>query len=216
MIPRLKARKMLEDRRQAGRLLAGKLGKYSGKDPLVLALPRGGVEVAAEIVKEIGGRLELIVSRKIGAPHNPELAIGAVAPDRSVILDKALVRETGATEEYLKRESRIESIEIDRRKKIYGSDLRGEDVSKKTVIVVDDGIATGHTMRASIGFLAKMGPKKIVVAVPVLPAESVKIFSGAADDLVYLEAPKDFGAIGAHYRKFPQLTDAEVVRLLRR
>jgi len=207
---------MLEDRRQAGRLLAEKLGKYSGKDPLVLALPRGGVEVAAEIVRKIGGRLELVVSRKIGAPHNPELAIGAVAPDRSVILDEALVRETGATEEYLKRESRIESIEIDRRKKIYGSDLVGEDVSKKTVIVVDDGIATGYTMRASVRFLEKMGPKKIIVAVPVLPIGSVKTFSKEADELVYLEAPKDFKAIGAHYRKFPQLTDGEVVKLLRK
>jgi predicted phosphoribosyltransferase len=206
---------MLEDRRQAGRLLAEKLEKYSGKDVLVLALPRGGVAVAAQIVEKIGGRLDLIISRKIGAPHNPELAIGAVAPDRSVILDKVMVKETGATPEYLKREARIEAIEIDRRKKIYGSDLRKEDVAGKIVIIVDDGIATGYTMRSAARFLKKMGPKKIVAAIPVLPSESVKDFLKEVDDLVYLEAPVDFKAIGAHYKKFPQLTDGEVVKFLK-
>ncbi|MBI4894297.1 MAG: phosphoribosyltransferase [Candidatus Aenigmarchaeota archaeon] len=206
---------MLEDRRQAGRLLAERLEKYSGKDPLVLALPRGGAAVAAEIVDIIGGRLGLIISRKIGAPRNPELAIGAVAPDRSVILDKKMVKETGATAEYLKREARIEAIEIDRRKNIYGSDLKGEDAAGKIVILVDDGIATGHTMRSAVRFLKKMRPKKIIVAVPVLPGESVKDFRAEVDELVYLDAPDDFGAIGAHYKKFPQLTDGEVVRFLK-
>lgn len=205
---------MFEDRRQAGRMLADRLEEYSGKGALVLALPRGGVPVAAEIADAIGADLMLVIPRKIGAPGNPELAIGAVAPDRSVILDKSLARETGATKEYVEREARIEGIEIERRKKIYGSGVSPEDVRGRTVIVVDDGIATGYTMRAAVGFLKRMGPKRLVVAVPVLPRESLRSLKRELGEVVYLDAPSDFRAIGAHYVRFPQLTDGEVANIL--
>jgi len=205
---------MFEDRREAGRLLAARLGKYSGRSVLVLALPRGGVVVAAEVADALGADLGLVIPRKIGAPGNRELAIGAIAPDRSVILDKVLARETGATKEYVEREARIEGIEIERRKRIYGSNIGPDDVKGRTVIVVDDGIATGYTMRAAVGFLKRMSPGKIVVAVPVLPEDSVRSLKKELGEIVYLESPADFRAIGAHYRKFPQLTDEEIVTIL--
>jgi putative phosphoribosyl transferase len=206
---------MFEDREEAGRMLAARLAKYSDKGALVLALPRGGVPVGDEIAKSIKANLMLIIPRKIGAPGNPELAIGAVSPDRSVIIDKTLVKQLGVTKEYIERETRIEGIEIERRKRIYGSDIGPDDVRGKIVIVVDDGMATGLTMRAAVRLLKKMKPKKIIVAVPVLPKDSIRCLRKELGDIVYLDAPSDFRAIGAHYRKFPQLTDDEVVKILK-
>lgn len=203
---------MFRDRKEAGRLLAQRLGKYDGKNTIVLAIPRGGIVVADEVAKSIGAELGLIISRKIGAPYEPEYAIGAVAPDRSFVLDKKAVREMRVQKDYIDRMVRIESIEIDRRMRKYGVEI--PDVKGKVVIVVDDGMATGYTIRVAVDFLRKMEPKSIVVAVPVAPADSIKDIGKTADDVVCLEEPAEFHAIGAHYRKFPQVSDEEVINII--
>lgn len=207
---------MFENREEAGRMLAERLKKHKLKNALVLAIPRGGVVIADEIVKQVGGELDLIIPRKIGAPSNPELAIGAVAPDRSFTVDKKIARETGATKEYIDRTVRIESIEIDRRMLKYRGDKKFPDAKNRVVVVVDDGIATGYTMKVTVEFLRKMKPKKIIVAVPVAPYETAREMEKDADEFVCLEVPEDFYAIGAHYSEFPQVSDDEVISIMKR
>jgi putative phosphoribosyl transferase len=205
---------MFADRRDAGRQLAGRLEEYKGKKALVLAIPRGGIVVAQEIAKSIGADLDLIISRKIGAPSDPEFAIGAVGPDRSFVVDKKTVAELGISKEYIERTVRIESLEIDRRMLKYRGSRDFPDVRGKAVIVVDDGIATGYTMKVVVDFLRKQKPKKITVAVPVAPRESVAELERDADDVVCLETPRGFTAIGNHYESFPQIGDGEVVNIM--
>ncbi len=206
---------MFADRKEAGRLLAERLAAYRGKRALVLAIPRGGVVVADEIAKRIGADLDLVIPRKIGSPSDPEYAIGAVGPDRSLALNRSAARETGATKEYIDRMVRIESIEIERRMKKYRGSSESPDVGGRTVIVVDDGIATGYTMKVVVDFLRKMRPKKVVVAVPVAPHEAVAQLEKEAE-VVCLETPPDFHAIGACYSSFPQVSDDEVMRIMRK
>jgi len=205
---------MFTDRKDAGRQLAGRLEGYRGKKALVLAIPRGGIVVAQEIAKSIGADLDLIISRKIGAPSDPEFAIGAVGPDRSFVVDKKIVAELGISKEYVERTARIEAIEIDRRMMRYRSSREPPSARGRTVIVVDDGIATGHTMKTIVDFLRGQRPKRIVVAVPVAPRESVAELERDADEVVCLEMPRGFTAIGNHYESFPQVGDDEVVNIM--
>lgn len=207
---------MFADRREAGRMLAERLGKYKGKNAIVLAIPRGGVVVAREIADAIDGELDLVISRKIGAPMDPEFAIGAVAPDRSVSINEDVVKEMNVTKGYIDRMARIESLEIFRRMKKYRGSTELPDVKGKIVIVVDDGIATGFTMKVVVEFLRKMKPKSIVIAVPVAPPSSLGELEEGADEVVCIESPQDFGAISEFYGSFPQVEDGEVVKLLTR
>ncbi len=207
---------MFLDRIDAGKKLADMLFDYKGKDAMVLAIPRGGVVVADKVARRIGADLDLVIPRKIGSPSDPEFAIGAVGPDRSFVLNKEVVKELGVTKDYIEKIVRIESIEIDRRMKKYRGSLKFPDVKGRIVIVVDDGIATGYTMKVVVDFLKKLKPKKIVVAVPVAPPEAVEQLEKEVDELICIETPPFFYAIGAHYKNFPQVSDEEVIKILKK
>jgi putative phosphoribosyl transferase len=204
------------DRREAGRRLAGALARYSGTKALVLALPRGGVPVGFEVARALGAQLDVLVVRKLGAPGQPELGIGAVvdgAPPQALI-NQALARMVGATPEYLEAEKDRQIAEIDRRKRAYRGDRPNPGIAGRTVIVVDDGIATGGTMKAALRALRSRGPERLVLAVPVAPADSLAELESECDEIVCLEQPALFRSVGNHYSDFSQTEDAEVVRLL--
>lgn len=206
---------MFANRREAGRKLAEMLFEYRGKRALVLAIPRGGIVVADEVAKRIGADLDLVIPRKIGSPSDPEYAIGAVAPDRSFVVNKKVVRELGVPKEYIERSVKMESAEISRRMMKYRGSSESPDVKGRDVIVVDDGIATGYTVKVVVDFLKKMKPKSLVVAVPVAPAEAIEELKNSIDEVICLETPPDFYAIGAHYKEFPQVSDDEVIAILK-
>lgn len=205
---------MFRDRREAGRLLAERLAKYAGRNTLVLAIPRGGVIVAEEVAKKLGANLDLVIPRKIGSPSDPEFAIGAVAPDKSFVVDEKIVRELGVDKEYIERAVKMESAEISRRMMKYRGDTNFPNVEGRDVIVADDGIATGYTMKVVIEFLRKMKPGSLVVAVPVAPAETLEDIREQADDVICLDTPAGFYAIGAHYEEFSQVSDDEVIKIM--
>lgn len=206
---------MFKDREQAGEILAKNLEKYRGKNLIVLAIPRGGVIVAKEVAKKLDAKLDLIISRKIGSPTDPEFAIGAVGPDRTILLNEEVVKEIGVTKGYIDRMKKIEGIEIDRRMKKYRGTSEPLNVKGKIVIIVDDGIATGFTMKSVIEFLKKMKPKKIIVAIPVSSPDSVEELKEEVDEVICLESPHYFSAISQIYESFPQVTDEEVIKLLK-
>lgn len=208
---------MLKDRDEAGRLLAQQLARLPLSPPVVvLALPRGGVPIAAPIARALHAPLDLLLVRKIGVPWQRELALAAVVdgdpPD--LVIDEEVQRETGVGRDYIEAQMSAELREIERRRAAY---LRGQTplpVTGCTVIVVDDGIATGTTMRAALKALRRRAPAHLVLAVPVAPPETVRAFEPEVDRLVCLEQPTPFWAIGAHYRDFHQVSDAEVVAAL--
>ncbi|MBN2251979.1 MAG: phosphoribosyltransferase [Candidatus Altiarchaeota archaeon] len=200
------------DRTDAGKKLAARLSKYKGTDSVILAIPRGGVAVAAGIAKELDTCISLIIPRKIGAPHNPELAIGAVTMDGTLVLDEELVASLNVSPEYLEKEKAVQIQEIRRRVLAYGAGRL--IIGNKTVIIVDDGIATGATMKAAILSVKKKNPAKLVVAVPVAPKETVKELGKEVDEIVCLHAPAYFGAVGEFYGDFSQTGDVEVMDIL--
>jgi len=204
-------------RAEAGRLLADRLAALGLTRPVVLALPRGGVAVGAEIARRLKAPLDLLLVRKIGAPMQPELAIGAVCNGEAPILvvNEDILALTGATEQDVAEGSRRGLAEIARRRALYCGDRPAVDVGGCTVIVVDDGIATGATMRAGLMALRRRRPREIVLAVPVAPPEAIALLSAEADRIVCLrESRLPFG-IGGHYEDFHQLEDDEVIALLR-
>jgi putative phosphoribosyl transferase len=207
---------MFENRAEAGKKLAAKLLKYKRKQAIVLGIPRGGVVTAFEVAKALNATLDLVISRKLGAPHEPELAIGAVAPDGSTFLDEELIRELQVSENYIEEMKKAEMQEIERRMKKYRGTSRYPNLKNKIVIIVDDGIATGATVLAAVKFLRKLNVGKIVVAVPVMPQESVDKIKAAVDELVVLETPSPFYAVGMFYKNFPQTSDEEVIKLLKK
>lgn len=208
---------LFKNRREAGKLLGQALVHYRHERPIILGLPRGGVVTAYEVAKALGSPLDVVVSRKIGAPGNPELAVGAIAPHETKIIDKQAVHMLGIDENTLNALLKLEYNELTRREKIFKvtQDLSCED---RTVIVVDDGLATGLTMQAALESLRKEGPKKIVMAVPVAAPNTVKSIkrSGAADEIICLEMPEPFIAVGAWYIDFPQLSDSETLAYLKK
>lgn len=204
---------MFLDRRDAGKRLAAALSHFKGEDVVVCALPRGGVIVGAEIAKELKAPMELILVRKIGHPYNPEYAIGAVSEDGQLMVNQQEVASVDRDwfEAEVKRQI---AIAKEQRKKYLGGrppiSLEG-----RKVIVVDDGIATGYTVRASIRFLRKMKPARIVVAVPVAPSDTVELLRGEADEVIVTLIPEFFvGAIGAYYEDFTPVSDEEVIQAL--
>jgi len=205
---------IFSDRVEAGRRLAEALKGYEGREAVVLAIPRGGVVVGYQVAKRLEAPLDVIAPRKIGAPHNPELAIGAVAEDGTIILDEGLVRSLGVPESYIGEESGRQREEIRRRLRLYRGEAPYPELEGRVVILVDDGVATGSTAKAALASIRRRGPEEVVVAVPVAPPSTARELEGEADRVVCLYTPEPFYAIGQFYGDFSQTSDEEVVRLL--
>lgn len=206
---------MFRDRIDAGQELAKRLEpEYRGANAVVLAIPRGGVVVGDQVAKSLDLPLDVIIPRKIGAPGNPELAIGAVAHGRAMI-NEPLVRQMGISGSYINQEVERQLGEIDRRRKLYMGGREPISLEGKIAIVVDDGIATGYTALAAIDAVRQHHPQKIVLAVPVAPRDACDRFQGEVDEVVCLEAHEIFFAVGQFYESFEQTTDSEVVAILK-
>ncbi|MGW7261059.1 phosphoribosyltransferase [Streptomyces sp. NPDC054834] len=207
-----------QDRRQAGRELAVRLRTIQEQgmlsDPVVLALPRGGVAVAEEVARELDAPLDVLVVRKIGAPSQEEFGVGAIAGDDPPLLDEDTVRGLGLSEEELAPVVARERAELHRREQRYRQGRPPPDLAGHTVIVVDDGLATGSTARAALRHVRRRGPARVVLAVPVGAPGSLDQLRGEADDVVCLLRPASFAAVGQWYEDFGQLTDAEVLGAL--
>lgn len=206
------------DRRAAGVRLAAALLTFKSDNPIVLALPRGGVPVAFEVSRALDAPLDVVLVRKIGAPGHEELGLGAVVDGANpqVVMNEQIVREIRPPAAYIEAETSRQLAEIERRRKIYRGKEPALDITGRTAIVIDDGIATGATMKAVLKALARSKPRKLVLAVPVAPQDSLDDLSGDADEIVCLVTPESFFAVGMYYRDFEQTSDEEVVELLRR
>ncbi len=205
-----------KDREEAGRRLGRALLKFRGRDTVVLGIPRGGVVVANEVAKAIGAPLDIVVTRKIGAPGEEEFGVGAVTQEGEVILDRRAADSVGASQEYLRAEGERKKAEVRQRLARLRGDAPFPELGGKTVIIVDDGIATGNSVAAAAMSVARRGPREILVAVPVAPEGAAGIVARAGAELVCLETPPVFFAIGEFYRDFEQVDDEEVVRILER
>jgi len=206
------------DRTDAGRQLAKALVRYKDQRPVVLALPRGGVPVAAEVATALDAPLDLIVVRKIGVPFQSELAMGAVVDGAEPIIvrNEDVIQLCGVSKTDFNAVRDEQLAEIERRRKLYLGDRPHPKLAFRTVIVVDDGIATGATTRAALHAIRMRKPSKLVLAVPVSPTDTLKKLRGEADDIVCLEDYEEFGAIGLFYSDFRQVSDTKVIELLAR
>lgn len=206
------------DRSDAGRRLARALSSYKGRNAVILALPRGGVPVAAEIAEALDASLDLVLVRKIGVPTQPELAMGAVVDGAApiVVRNQEVIELSGTTADEFDAVCARELAEIERRRRLYLGERARAPIAGQVVIVVDDGIATGATTRAALKAIRNRKPKELVLAVPVAPPDTIEQLRGEADALVCLETPELFGAIGYFYRDFRQVSDQEVVETLKR
>jgi putative phosphoribosyl transferase len=204
------------DRIEAGQQLAKALARYKNDRPVVLALPRGGVPVAAEIARALDAPLDLVLVRKIGVPYQPELAAGAVVDGATptVVRNESILHLAGVSEADFAAIRDRELAEIERRRNLYLGDRPHPELKDRTVIVVDDGIATGATTRAALRAIRSRKPRKLVLAVPVAPTSTLAELKDDADDIVCLEDHEDFGAIGLFYADFTQVADATVTALL--
>jgi putative phosphoribosyl transferase len=202
-------------RREAGERLAGALGSLRGQPVVVLGIPRGGVEVAAVVAEELEAPLDVVIPRKIGAPGNPELGLGAVAEGVEV-LDEHLIDLLGVRDDYLRMEIAAQEEEIRRRSAAYRSDRPPVDLNGRIAVVVDDGVATGGTAAAALRWARSRGASKVILAVPVAPSEGVRRLSEEADEVMALATPSPFYAVGQWYDDFPQVSDQEVVDMLTR
>ena len=202
------------DRQQAGERLAEKLTAYRGCDAVLLGLARGGVVVASTLASRFRESTDVCVVKKIGSPVDAELAIGAVAPDGVSYVDWRLGHRTGADEHFIRTQITELNDQIRQKTLLYRKGKRPYQLRDKTVIVVDDGAATGATLEAAIKWLRVKKVKKIVVALPVAPPDVVARIKPEVSELVVLETPNDFQSVGQYYQKFPQVEDGEVVRLL--
>lgn len=199
------------DRSHAGRVLAGALGKYAGRaDVLVLGLPRGGVPVAFEVARALGAPLDVFIVRKLGVPGQRELAMGAIASGGVRVVNESVVRQLGIPERAIDQVAAEELRELERREKMFRGERAPPEVHGHVVILVDDGLATGSTMRAAVEALKKLGPARIVVAVPVGAQQTCDEFRDDVDEVVCAQAPEYFQAVGLWYEDFEQTTDEEV------
>jgi putative phosphoribosyl transferase len=211
---------VFQNRSQAGKKLAKKLKSHLAIEPsshqiIVLGIPRGGVVVGRELANALGCSLDVIVTKKIGAPGNPELAIGAVGAMGEPVIDEELARRVGASEEYLKHQASSIKQEVVKREKLFRKNKSLLNLKEKIVIITDDGVATGATMKAAVEIVRQHDPKKIIVAVPVIAKDSLKKIEELADEVIYLDAPEMFFAVGQFYKEFEQVSDEEVIKILR-
>ncbi|MCL4364763.1 phosphoribosyltransferase [Candidatus Marsarchaeota archaeon] len=204
----------LEDRAEAGRRLASRLAGIRLERPVVLAIPRGGVVLGCEIAGALDAELDIVTPRKLKDEHDPELALGAVMHDGSVFLNEQVIAARAVGETYMRIEKEAEIRESMRRFNTYRGGRMYPSLEGRDVIIVDDGIATGATMFVAAGWVRKQEPRRMTIAVPVIPAEMLDSVRGQADELVYLGAPVLFSGIGQFYRNFPQVGDEDVMRML--
>ncbi len=205
---------IFKNRADAGRKLAEKLAGCVDADGVILAIPRGGAIVGAEIAGEFGLVLDLIIPRKIGSPQNPEVAIGAVTQDGSTILDQRLIELLRVSELELKDIIAGEIKEIDRRMALYGAGKDRENYVGRQLVVVDDGVATGYTMLAALRSVRNLSPKELILAIPVAPPDTLELLKKEADRTICLFTPDHFYAVGQFYENFEQTADEEVVNVL--
>ncbi|WP_404712622.1 phosphoribosyltransferase [Sphingomonas sp. MMS24-J13] len=207
---------LFADRRSAGKSLAAALQRFRSDRPCVLALPRGGVPVAYEVAHALQAELDLLIVRKIGAPGQEEFGIGAVVDgaDPQLVLDDEAVRQLGVSPDYIRVEAQRQLAEIERRRSVYLGSRAPVPIAGRTVILVDDGIATGSSMLAALRGVQKAGAARIVLAVPVASSDALLALRSACDEIVCLAQPDPFYAVGLYYIDFRQTTDAEVVSLL--
>ncbi len=192
-----------------------RLGAYRDAPGLVvLGLPRGGVPVAFEVARALDAELDVLIVRKLGVPQQPELAMGAIASGGAVVLNNAVIDAAGLTHAHVDAVLRRERVELARRESLYRGDRPSLDIRGRTVIVVDDGLATGSSMRAAVIALRSLHPMALIVAVPIAPPDSAEMFTGMVDEFVCLQTPRDFHAVGWWYRDFDQVGDDEVRNLL--
>ena len=204
------------DRREAGMALAARLGHLRETHPLVLALPRGGVPVGYEVARTLDAELDLVMVRKLGAPGQPEVGIGAVVDGANpqFVLNEGVLRVLRPSRAYLEAEVGRQLAEMERRRRLYLAGRRPPNIEGRTILVVDDGVATGGTIRAALQALRKASPARLILAVPVAPREVAAALAAECDELVCLASPDPFFAVGAHYRNFDQTSDQEVIELL--
>ena len=206
---------IFRDRKDSGTRLAQELKELKGKNAIVLAIPRGGVPVAMEVAKYLGCEMDLIITRKVGAPGNPEFAIGSVTQDGELITDREFATSYGVGERYLAEESKRQTDIIKERLRRFRGDRPYPSLKDRIVVVVDDGIATGYTIRAAVQSIRRKNPAKLILAVPVAPQETIEELSKEVDQVVCLSTPEIFYAIGEFYENFEQVEDEEVVRMLK-
>lgn len=205
---------IFNDRREAGKQLATRLEQYKSENPIILALPRGGVPVGYEVAHALEAPFDVYVVRKLGAPHQPELGIGAIAPGGVIVLDNETIRMLGITQQEIDRIVAEEKAEMERRLLLFRGDKPMPDLQNRTIILVDDGLATGVTAYAAIQALRQAKPRKIVLAVPVCATQTAASLGTEVADLICLKPRPDFGAVGIWYKNFDQTTDEEVINLL--
>jgi predicted phosphoribosyltransferase len=202
------------DRVQAGRMLAGELSGLDGQNAVALGILRGGIVVAREIAALTGASLDIVLSRKIGAPMNPELAVGAVSESGELFVQSETAAYAGVDDEYLKRQKSKQLSEIKRRALLFRKVAPKISLAGKTAIMTDDGIATGATMRAALWAARRERPKRLIVAVPVGPRETLSEIAVDADEVIALKSPPYFDSVGRFYLRFAQVEDGEVLRIL--
>jgi predicted phosphoribosyltransferase len=207
---------IFQDRSEAGHILASALRDYARRDVVVLALPRGGVPVAFEVARELGAPLDVFVVRKLGTPGQEELALGAIASGGTRVLNSEVMDSLGIPPQTIDAIARREELELERRERQFRGDSPPLDVANKTVILVDDGLATGSTMRAAVVALRAKGPARIIVAVPVAAAATCNHLRSEVDEMICLYAPDEFYAVSEWYCNFSQTSDEEVRDLLHR
>lgn len=205
---------IFQDRTDAGRKLAQELMKYKNGNVIVCALPRGGVVTGYEVARALKAPLEVLVVRKIGAPWNPELGIGAIAPDGKAFFDMRTIASYEIPKAQISDIIEKEKDEIERREQLYRKGRPFPNLNGKTVILVDDGLATGYTAKVGLISLRSRNPAKLILAIPVCAPDSAQMLAREADEVVCLYSPRDFGAVGRFYMDFSQTTDREVIELL--
>lgn len=206
---------IFKDRLDAGKKLAQALSQSKDVDGIVLGIPRGGIVVASEIANFLEFRLDIVIPRKLGAPDQPELAIGAISEDGTVLMNFDIIRRVGATEAYIKEESARQLTEIARRASAYRVGRPAMPLRDEDIILVDDGVATGATLKAAINYVKNQNPRNLTVAIPVSPIQTIRELR-AEVDVICLSSPEIFYAIGAFYSDFKQITDEEVIMHLQK
>ncbi|MBD3291297.1 MAG: phosphoribosyltransferase [Armatimonadia bacterium] len=203
------------DRIEAGQALAEQLSDLKGQNPLILGVPRGAVPMAAVIADELDGELDVVIVRKLGAPGNPELAIGSVTEEGEAIVNDEFARRTGASDDYIEQEAQRQMDRIEERKRVYREVRPKVSLEGRVVVIVDDGFATGATMKAALESAGSENPQRLIAAAPVGAQDSCRAMADYADEVICLRAPEFFGAVGAFYRDFGQVSDDEVLEVLR-